>query len=319
LDFLIDTAEINKLIHSNSDVITFKSDVIKEFEAWKKVAIKSLEGINKHTRPKIFVKDISEKLLTCFKSTNLVDEYAIYQGFMQYWDSTMKDDLYLIVENGWVESSRPNKMEAKSKESIDFQVKKDKFHSETIPSSIIIKVFLTKEADSLSEAEADLEEVSEEIAEFYESNSGDEDLISEFFNAKGKIIKKDLTAALKDKTLEKEVIELLNQYKTLVEKEDSLKEAKKELDEELTKKIIEKYKNLDDKIAKQLIIEDKWIVAVSNVVYGQLDQLIQTFTQRLIELEDRYKSPLPIIEKSREDLSKNVYKHLEAMGIQWRK
>jgi hypothetical protein len=41
----------------------------------------------------------------------------------------MKDDLYLIVENGWLESVKPHKMEAKSKESIDFQVKKDKFHS----------------------------------------------------------------------------------------------------------------------------------------------------------------------------------------------
>ena len=76
-------------------------------------------------------------------------------------------------------------------------------------------------------------------------------------------------------------------------------------------------KNLDEKLAKNLIIEDKWIDAVSVVVYGQLDQLIQTFTKRLIELEDRYKSSLPTIEKNREMLSKNVRKHLEEMGIQW--
>ena len=315
LDFLVDTTEINKLIHSNADVATFKSDVIKEFEVWKKAAIKSLEDINKDTRPKLFVKDISEKILDCFKPTNLVDEYAIYQGFMQYWDSIMKDDLYLIVENGWVESALPHKMEAKSKESVDFQVKKDKFHSETLPSSIIIKAFLTKEADDLAKAEADLEAVSEEIVEFYESNSGDEDLISEYFNAKGRIIKKDLTTALKDKSLEKEVIELLNQFKALVEKEDLLKETKKKLEEELTTKIIEKYKNLDEKLAKKLIIEDKWIDAISVVVYAQLDQLIQTFTKRLIELEQRYKSPLPEIEKKREELSQGVHGHLKAMGI----
>ncbi len=316
LDFLNATTEINKLIHANPEVITFKSDVIKEFEVWKKSAIKSLEGIDKDTRPKIFVRDISEKILDCFKPTNLVDEYAIYQGFMQYWDSTMKDDLYLIVENGWVESSRPYKMESKSKESIDFQIKKDKFHSETLPSSIITKTFLAKEVDDLAKAEADLEAVLEEITEFYENNSGDEDLISEFFNAKGRIVKKDLTTALKDKSLEKEVIELLNQFKALVEKEDALKEAKKKLEEDLTAKIIEKYKNLDEKLTKKLIIEDKWIDAVSVVVHGQLDQLIQTFTKRLIELDDRYKNPLPVIEKNREELSESVRKHLEAMGIE---
>ena len=316
LDFLVDTTEINKLIHHNPDVVSFKADVINEFEVWKKTAIKSLEDIDKDTRPKLFIKDISEKILDCFKPTNLVDEYAIYQGFMQYWDTTMKDDLYLIVENGWFESAIPHKMEAKSKESVDFQVKKDKFHSETLPSPIIVKAFLAKEAESLAKAEADLELASEEIAEFYESNSGDEDLISEYFNDKGRIVKKDLNDALKDKTLEKEVIDLLNQFKALVEKEDLLKETKKKLEEDLTTKIIEKYKNLDEKLAKKLIIEDKWIDAVSDVVHGQLDQLIQTFTKRLIELEDRYKSPLSVIEKSREHLSKIVLAHLKSMGVQ---
>jgi len=318
LDFLVDISEINKLIHLNEDVVTFKADVIKEFEVWKKEATKSLEGINKDTRPKIFVKEISEKILDCFKATNLVDEYAIYQGFMQYWDSTMKDDLYLIVEDGWVESAKPHKMEAKSKESVDFQVKKDKFHSETLPSSIIVKAFLAKEANALAKAQADLEAVSEEIIEFYENNSGDEDLITEYFNAKGRIIKKDLASALKDKTLDREVIDLLNHFKGLVEKEDLIKETKKKLEEELTTKVIERYKNLDEKLAKKLIIEDKWIDVVSVVVYGQLDQLIQNFTNRLIELEDRYKSPLPTIEKNREELSKSVHKHLEAMGVKWK-
>jgi type I restriction enzyme M protein len=319
LDFLVDTNEINKLIHSNSDVVTFKKDVIKEFEVWKIAAIKSLAGINKDTRPKLFVKDISEKILGCFKQTNLVDEYAIYQGFMQYWDTTMKDDLYLIVENGWVESALPHRMEAKSKESVDFQVKKDKFHSETLPSSIIITASLVKESDALAKAEAKLDAVSEEIVEFYENNCGDEDLISEYFNDKGRIIKKDLTVALKDRSLEKEVVELLNQYEAFVEKENLLKETKKRLEEELTTKIIEKYRELDEELAKKLIIENKWIEAVSAVVCNQLDQLIQTFTNRLIELEDRYKYPLPAIEKEREGLSKKVHKHLESMGMQWSK
>jgi type I restriction enzyme M protein len=318
-DFLVDTTEINKLIHSNADVATFKAHVIKEFEVWKKAAIKSLEEIKKDTRPKLFVKDISEKILDCFKPINLVDEYAIYQGFMQYWDTTMKDDLYLIVENGWIESALPRKIEAKSKESVDFQVKKDKFHSETLPSSVIIKAFLAEEAEFLSKAEGDLELVSEEIVEFYESNSGDDDLISEYFNTKGRIVKKELTTALKDKTLEREVIDLLNQFKALVEKEDALKETKKKLEEDLTTQIIEKYKHLNEKLAQKLIIEDKWIDAVSIVVHSQLDQLIQAFTKRLIELEDRYKSPLPAIEAKRNELRQSVHKHLESMGMQWPK
>jgi type I restriction enzyme M protein len=318
LDFLVDTEEINKLIHSNSDVDAFKKDVIKEFEIWKKVAVKSLNGIDKDTRPKIFVKDISERILDCFKTTNLVDEYAIYQGFMQYWESTMKDDLYLIIENGWIDSAKPHKMEAKSKESIDFQVKKDKFHSETLPSSIIVTEFFHKESEALAKAKAGIETVSAEIAEFYESNGGDEDLISEYFNAKGRIVKKDLTAALKDKTLEKEVVKLLNQYKALVDKEDTFKEAEKKLDEELTSKIVAKYKSLDEKLARKLIIENKWIKAVNFFVENEIELLILKFTRRLIELEGRYKISLPQIISSSEDLTKKVQNHLEKMGISWK-
>ena len=89
------------------------------------------------------------------------------------------------------------------------------------------------------------------------------------------------------------------------------------LEENLTTKIIEKYKNLDEKLVRKLIIEDKWIDAVSAVVYGQLDQLVQAFTKRLIELENRYRSPLPAIEKNREELSKSVHEHLVGMGVVW--
>ncbi len=317
LDFFVDIAEINELIHSNVDVDDFKKEVIKEFEVWKKAAVKSLHAIDKKTRPKIFVKDISEKILDCFKNTNLVDEYALYQGFMQYWDSTMKDDLYLIIENGWVDAAKPQKMEAKSKESIDFQVKKDKFHSETLPSSIVIKAFFAKEADDLSRAESELETVSGQIAEFYESNSGDEDLIFEYFNTKGRIVKKDLVNALKDQTIEKDVIKLLNQYKALIEKEDLIRDAKKQLDDELTTKVIQKYKEIDEETVKNLIIEDKWIEGLTIVVYSQLDLIIDLFTTRLIELEERYKNSLPSIEKKSKELSKKVQKHLEDMGVQW--
>lgn len=317
LEFKVPTDEINKLIHSNSDVIKFKSEVIKEFEVWKKDASKSFAGVDNETRPKLFIKDVSEGLLNCFKPTNLVDEYAIYQGFMEYWDATLKDDLYLIVEGGWVESAKPYKLEAKSKESVDFQVKKDKFHSETLPSEILAKAFLAKESESLMKAEFEYDAMVEALNEFYENHSDDEDLISDYFNNKGRVSKKDLGVAFKDKSLDKETIELLNEYKVLADKEDKFKESKKKADEELTNKIIESYKKLDENTIKKLIIDEKWIASIADVINAQLNQLIQTFTKRLIELEDRYKSPLPELEKRREELSAKVKLHIEKMGVKW--
>jgi type I restriction enzyme M protein len=30
-----------------------------------------------------------------------VDPYTMYQHLMDYWNSTLKDDVYMLVEDGW--------------------------------------------------------------------------------------------------------------------------------------------------------------------------------------------------------------------------
>jgi type I restriction enzyme M protein len=200
---------------------------------------------------------------------------------------------------------------------VDFQIKKDKFHSETLPSSVIVRVFFEKEAQALSQAQSNLETISEELNEFHENNSSEEDLISDYFNDKGRILRKELTTALKDKTLEAEISEQLHQYKSMSDREDSLKEIKSTLEEDLTAKIVDKYNDLDEKLVKNLIIEEKWLKAVSDVIYDQLDFIVHTFTERLIELEQRYRKPLPLIEEHRRELSVEVHRILEDMGVKW--
>jgi len=312
-EITIPTNEINKVITSNNDVIAFKNKIYKDFNAWKSKAIKEFESIDLNTRPKLFAKKISQEILDCFNDRKLVDNYSVYQGLMEYWDQILKDDIYLIIERGWAGSATPIKLEAKSNDSVDFQLKKDKFHSETLPREVIISAFLNKEQGEVDKFQNELDAIVNEIDTYYEDNSEDDD-ISDCFNSKGRITKNELKAALKEEGQDKETLAKLKEYENLLDREDKAKENLKNATDALTTRLIEQYRKLDDQIAQDLII-NKWVKAIEESINSELNRVINVFVKRLIELEERYETPLPEIEKKRETLSKSVQKHLETMGI----
>ena len=308
--------EVAPLINTNAEVIKFKADVHSRFEGWKKSASSNLLKIDSKTRPKVFVNEIGESLLDSFKSEPLIDAYAIYQGFMEYWEETLKDDVYMIVESGWVDSVKLEKMIPRSKERIDLQVKKDKYHSETLPSDILVENYFLKEQASIASHQAKLSSTSEALEAFFEEFGGDEGILKEHFT-KNKISKKDLASALKNEELDDIERNLLKEYEVLIASEDSAKEVLAKENDELSTKLLAKYKTLDEKTIKDILVHSKWITAVSQVLAQELERVISTLSKRLTELSSRYLIPLPEIQKDREELSSKVHGHLVNMGIKW--
>jgi len=76
------------------------------FTNWKTTVLPILNHIDGTTAPKKFIHQLTEALLTEYKGKNLVDAYSVYQHLMNYWNETMKDDVYLIVEDGWTANVR---------------------------------------------------------------------------------------------------------------------------------------------------------------------------------------------------------------------
>ena len=87
--------------------------------------------------------------------------------------------------------------------------------------------------------------------------------------------------------------------------------------DDLAEKLLAKYKSLDEKAIKEILVNSKWISAVSEVLNQELERVIITLSKRLSELSARYLIPLPEIQKDREDLSKKVHEHLVKMGVRW--
>ena len=317
VDLKVASREVNSLINSNEEVVKFKKEVQKKLDEWVKWAQPVLEGVDEKCRPKLLIDDLGEKILDIFQPVNLIDGYAIYQGIREYWDLTLKDDIYTIVELGWLGSSKPVKLAPKAKDRVDYQVKKEKYHSETLPSQILIDRFFSKEAAVIESLMERLNLAVEALDNFDADFVGDEGILREHLNDKGRIAKKDLAKILRNDELGKEERDALKNYEVLTEDEESLKDKRKTKDAELVELIAKKYSSLKELDVKSILIENKWIKAIKEVVENELDSTILKLSKRLSDLNDRYLVPLPTIEKEREELSQRVKAHIEKMGVKW--
>ena len=75
---------------------------------------------------------------------------------MDYWAATMQDDVYLIVQRGWMDAAKPRLIvetkEQKSKEQPDFTVGKQKFKSDLIPAALLIARYFAAEQAAIESA-----------------------------------------------------------------------------------------------------------------------------------------------------------------------
>lgn len=316
-DFKVESREINNLINSNIEVIKYRNEITTQMSNWTSWARKILDGIGDKTKPKELIFEMGEEILKVFANMELLDAYAIYQGFREYWDTTLRDDIYAIMEQGWVGAAKPTKLTAKAKDRIDIQIKKEKFNSETLPSEILINNYfaeLATQLELLEEAEALAGEALDNFATEY---GGDESLLRSYLNEKGRMNKQDLTKNLRDQNIDDEEKALLKTYEKLAGSEDLAKTERKSKESELNEKLMKKYLLLEEKDIKRLLIEHKWLRSIESILNRELDNTFLALSDRLRELNDRYLLPLPEIEKDLEIFTRNLKTHIGRMGVSW--
>ena len=182
---------------------------------------------------------------------------------------------------------------------------------------VIIDRFFSKEASDLEKLEEQLNQAVEALDDFDAEFGGDEGILREYLNDKGRIVKKDLVKVLRSPDLGQDEKDALNEYEVLAEAEEALKDKRKTKESELVELIVQKYSSLEESDVKSILIENKWMKAIKEVVESELDSTILKLSKRLSELNDRYLEPLPTIEKEREELSQKVKAHIEKMGVKW--
>ncbi len=302
----------------------FDRSVAALFEAWKEANRPHLRGITADTRPKELIGTLSESLLGAFRTAPLLDPYDLYQRLMDYWTETMQDDVYMIAAGGWLEAAKPRLIvedrDRKTKEQPDFTIDKLKFKAGLIPPALLIARYFPAEQAAIDELEAEAASLAQTIEEMAEEQGDEDGLLEAVKDDRGKITRSAVATRLKEIVGDPESAgeeKLLKEYLALVEREAEAASKLKDARKSLEGKIAVKYTKLSEEEIQPLVVDGKWLAALTASVQSELDRVSQTLTCRLKELADRYATPMPLLTGEVDRLSARVEEHLRRMGAVW--
>jgi type I restriction enzyme M protein len=311
----VEKSAIKSTIFEHSDFMQYDTQLNSLFEDFKSVNHAKMNAISSDTKPKDFIKTISEDILERYGNKPLIGQYDIYQHLLDYWNETLKDDVYLIVEDGWV--AKVKRILEKNKKGTEV----DKgWTCDLIPKELVINRFLSSEYQELVSIETELESVQAEIVSFEEEYAGDEGVLSDATNDKGSITKTTLTAFIKDiksNPAEKDTLAIANEILKLINREAQLKKDQKEKTIELDALTLKTFNTLTEADVRTLVVDDKWLSGIKASIQTEIDAISQLLTGRVKQLAERYENTLFELDKETKTLEDKVSTHLEKMGLVW--
>lgn len=291
-------AQVKPTIYEHPGFGSYTHSVSSLFQSWKTNNLALLKGISQQTHPKQLIEQLSEDLLHTFDTVKLIDQYDVYQHLMTYWSDTMQDDAYLITADGW-------------------QAGNDASNG-LIPPQLIIARYFADERDAIETLEAERDAISRQMEELDEEHGGEDGLLAEAKNDKGKLTKVSVSARLKDIKNDTDAADerkQLNAYLALIEQESSASKKVKDAQKQLDAKVAAQYAKLSTDEIKTLVVEDKWLTTLAADVQTELDRVSQALTGRIKQLAERYAEPLPQLAAEVAALNAKVEAHLQRMGF----
>ena len=306
---LVEKDAIRTAITGHPEFIAYTAEMAAVFAAWKQPVEARLKALQPGFLPKQLIGEISEQLLAHYEGKKLVDPYAMYQHLMDYWESVMQDDCYLVAADGWqAEPYRILEKNSKGKEI-------DKgWNCDLVPKELVVNRFFLSAQQAIDELTIDAETLAGRINELEEEHGGDEG----FFAELDKINKANVQARLKEIKGDAEAAEertVLESYLDLLNCQSEGKRQVKEAELALDSLALARYKSLTVEEIKTLVVEDKWLAVLEQAVEAEVEKTNQRLTQRIKVLAERYETPLPELSASVEELERKVAAHLAKMGF----
>ena len=319
-----ETQQVKAAILGHDEFKSYGQRVAAIFDTWREAHEPALIGLETGANPKNIIRTLSENLLARFTDLPLLNRYDVYQRLMDYWDEVMQDDVYLVATDGWTEAAKPRGIiedkEKKIKETPDLTIKRKKYKMDLIPPTLVVTRYFAAEQTALEALQAGQDSAARELEEFVEEHAGEDGLLAEAANDKGKVTKasvKDRLKTIQDTPESDEEQEALTRCLALIEAEANAGKTVKDAQEELDQKVLDHYAALTEVEIKTLVVEDKWLAALAAAIHGEMDRVSQQLTQRVKELAERYETPMPQMVGRVAELEAKVNGHLEKMGFAW--
>ena len=324
-ELAVDKADVHKTITGSAEYQAFSQATEQIVAKWWHGHRDSLCGITPMTKPAQLITEVSENLLGIFHPRPLVDEYAVYEQLMSYWNQTMHDDVALIMSEGWDQAAKPRKTiddkDRKLSETPDLVVgagkNAQKYKMDLIPPAFIVERYFATEKAMLDELNVHVETSTQAIEELVEENSGDDGLLA-YAMDDGKITKALTAARLREAKREDprgEEVACLSTLIGLYDTEAASKKIAKNAGARLDEATLAHYGKLRTVDIQHLVIDDKWGATVDGRVCDEIAGVIRRLIERINQLGERYDSTLESIETEVDALSARIAQHLAEMGV----
>ncbi|SET39401.1 type I restriction-modification system subunit M [Geodermatophilus poikilotrophus] len=324
-DLTIDVEKVQQVVLDTPAFQRFADEARHLGAEWLAAHRERLAGITADTKPGDLIAAIGDDLLARFKPLPLLDEYDIYEQLMSYWHDTMHDDVYLIMNDGWVDAAKPRKTiedkERKLSETPDLVVgsgrSATKYKMDLIPPALIATRYFAEEQVQLDELTAIAEEKSRALEEYIEEHAVEDGLLADAMD-EDRVSRALAAARLRIAKREKsdpDEIDALEHVLGLYDAEAAAKKAVKEAQAQLDLATLKKYGDLTEDHIKTLVLDDKWGAVVVRRVAGEVDALTLDLVARIQELGERYAATVEDLNEELETLEGKVAAHLAAMGV----
>lgn len=311
LQLKLPQAEVKPAILGHAEFQAFQSRVAELQTRWAHAIRPELTGFDLGGHPKPFIHTVSESLLAAYAKVPLLDSYAVYQHLMDYWAQSMQDDAYLLAADGW--KAQPTRIVEVTKKGL----RKDKGWTCTLVSkSLVVARYFAAEQQALNTTTAALDAASSALEALEEEHTDEDGFFANLDRLNVVEVKRRIKEIGKS-TDDADELAALKQWLALSEQEAELKQQRKALDAALDAKALAKYPQLTIEDIQALVVDDKWLAALSAASHGEVNRVSQALTRRVKELAERYETPLPQLAALATDLEAKVAGHLAKMGFAW--
>jgi type I restriction enzyme M protein len=322
----VDISDVQQTILDSEDFAVFAKKATRKVDNWFSEHYPTLQSIGRTTVPNDLIAAISDDLFTRFKLVPLLDQYDVYEQLMTYWHTVMHDDVFLIMNEGWMDAAKPRKtIEDKDRslsETPDLVIGSGrnaaKYKMDLIPPALIVARFFDDEQTEVDELNAEAEGYGRAIEEYVEEHAVEDGLLAEAMDD-DKISKALASARLRTAKREgsdPDEIKALDHLINLYDAEAAAKKAAKEAQAALDLATLNKYSDLTEAEVKSLVLDDQWLAAIVSRVSAEVEALTFALVGRIHELGERYAETVSALDASLYALESKVAGHLAAIGVE---
>ncbi|TDW70580.1 type I restriction-modification system subunit M [Kribbella pratensis] len=327
-DLTLDVSEVQQSILDSPEFQKFAAEVRGLTTEWFDAHRDQLASIDADTQPNELIASISDDLLARFKPVPLLDEYDVYEQLMTYWHAIMHDDVFLIMNEGWLGAAKPRltieDKDRKLSETPDLVVgtgrNSQKYKMDLIPPDLIVKRYFAAEQNKLDQLSTAAIDASGAVEEYVEEHAVEDGLLVGAMDEE-KISKALVTSRLrvaKREGSDPDEVEALEHLVKLYEVEQSAKKAVKQAQAAIDLAALKKYGDLMESDVRTLVLDDKWHATFAGRVGAEVNGLTLALVARIQELGSRYSATVEELEATLRETGVRVDSLLDKLGVRTR-